>query len=325
MRTKDELFRMAQREVAARRQRAVTAADAVRRQTMAAHPEIAAAQAEKTRCGTQIVLRAARGESDARRAEAQAAFDRANAALDAAIRAAGHDPANFAPRYACPLCKDTGIADGRPCRCVAELTRALRREEINAASPLALCDFDTFKLDRYPDVPEPELGCTPREFMGRVLAYCSRYAEHFGPKSPNLLFMGSAGIGKTHMALAMADAVLNRGFDVLYTSAAALAAQLGKERFDSSAPDTWLDACKEADLLIVDDLGTEYLTQFTVSSLYELINTRMLCRRPTIYTTNITEAGVFEARYTEKIASRILGNCKMFKFFGSDQRLRRKR
>ena len=95
------------------------------------------------------------------------------------------------------------------------------------------------------------------------------------------------------MALAIADTVLNRGFDVLYTSSAALAAQLGREHFDRAAEDPWLDACKEADLLILDDLGTEYISQLTISVLYELINTRMLCHRPTIYTSNIVDSSIF--------------------------------
>jgi len=196
-------------------------------------------------------------------------------------------------------------------------------EEIAAAGPLSLCSFDTFELDRYPAEPEPELGGTPRDYMGKVLAYCQRYANSFTPESRGLMFIGSAGLGKTHMALAIADTVLNRGFDVLYTSSAALAAQLGREHFDRAAEDPWLDACKEADLLILDDLGTEYISQLTISVLYELINTRMLCHRPTIYTSNIVDSSIFEARYTEKVASRILGSCQIFKFFGTDQRLKR--
>ena len=82
------------------------------------------------------------------------------------------------------------------------------------------------------------------------------------------------------------------------------------------------DRCMRCDLLILDDLGTEYITPLTISVLYELINTRMLTHRPTIYTTNITDQSVFVARYTEKVASRMLGGCKMFKFFGTDQRLK---
>ena len=101
------------------------------------------------------------------------------------------------------------MVNGRPCTCVAEAARTLRRDEINAASPLALCSFDTFELDRYPAEPEPELGGTPRDYMGKVLAYCQRYANSFTPESRGLMFIGSAGLGKTHMALAIADTVLN--------------------------------------------------------------------------------------------------------------------
>lgn len=318
MRTKDELFREAQRHVAGRRQRAVTEAQRQRAAALAAHPELAAAEQARTQAGLALAMAAARGGDTG---AARARLEAAGQAVDAALTAAGYAPDGLAPRYRCPLCQDTGLYRGAPCRCVAEVARKLRREEINAASPLALCSFSSFEVDRYPDTPEPELGGTPRAYMARVLKYCRDYAAKFSAQSPNLLFMGGAGLGKTHMALAIADAVLERGYDVLYTSSAALAAQLGREHFDRDSEDTWLDACKEADLLILDDLGTEYITPLTISVLYELINTRMLTDRPTIYTTNITDQSVFVARYTEKVASRMLGECKIFKFFGTDQRL----
>ena len=231
-------------------------------------------------------------------------------------------------------------ADGWPIA-VSELTPELQVDitylgDIAASDPpevlaVAIRVIPTEQTTTEPDTttpvqpaePEPELGGTPRDYMGKVLAYCQRYANSFTPESRGLMFIGSAGLGKTHMALAIADTVLNRGFDVLYTSSAALAAQLGREHFDRAAEDPWLDACKEADLLILDDLGTEYISQLTISVLYELINTRMLCHRPTIYTSNIVDSSIFEARYTEKVASRILGSCQIFKFFGTDQRLKR--
>ena len=214
---------------------------------------------------------------------------------------------------------DIGLTNGSD---VADVARRLRREEINAASPLGLCQFSSFEVERYGTNVEPELGISPREYMGKLLNYCKNYAARFSANSPNLLFMGHSGLGKTHLALAIADAVLEGGHDVLYTSAAALAAQLGKEHFDYTNNEEWLAACQEADLLILDDLGTEYITPLTISVLYELINTRMLTHRPTIYTTNIIDQNIFVARYTEKVASRMLGGCKMFKFFGEDQRLK---
>ena len=319
MRTKDELFRAAQREIAARRQHAVMQAETARRAAYAANPTLSAADDAKMRAGLSLARTAALGgDMDA----ARAALETADKAAAEAAQAAGFSEEAFAPKFRCPLCQDTGMRGGVPCSCVADVARRLRREEINAASPLGLCQFASFEVERYSDAVEPELGISPREYMGKLLNYCRGYAAKFSQNSPNLLFMGHTGLGKTHLALAIADAVLEGGHDVLYTSAAALAAQLGREHFNYTTNDEWLAACQEADLLILDDLGTEYITPLTISVLYELINTRMLTHRPTIYTTNITDQSVFVARYTEKVASRMLGGCKMFKFFGTDQRLK---
>ena len=321
MRTKDELFRAAQREIAARRQYAVMQAETARRAAFAANPVLAEADDARMRAGLSLARTAALGgDIDA----ARAALDAADKAANDAAQAAGFHEEAFAPKFRCPLCQDTGMRGGVPCTCVADAARRLRREEINAASPLGLCQFSTFDVTRYPDTMAPDFGVTVRTYMTMLLDYSKNYAAKFGPKSKNLLFMGSSGLGKTHLALAIADAVLENGHDVLYTSSAALAARLGREHFDYSSGDEWLTACQEADLLILDDLGTEYITPLTISVLYELINTRMLTERPTIYTTNITDTSVLTARYTEKVASRILGGCKQFLFLGDDQRRKQK-
>ena len=319
MRTRDELFRQAQRVVAARRQQAVTQAENARRAAYAAHPEISAADDAHMHAGLALARLAAAGGN---LEEARARLEQADAAVTDTARAAGYRRGDFEPSFTCPECRDTGIVNGKTCTCVEEVARTLRREEINQASPLGLCKFSTFDVNRYPAAVEPELGRPTRDYMAQLLEFCRKYAEKFSSQSRNLLFMGTAGLGKTHLALAIADAVLDGGHDVLYTSSAALMARLGREQFDRDANEEWLTACKEADLLILDDLGTEFLSAVTISALYELINTRMLTHRPTIYTTTITDQQVFITRYTEKVASRMLGNCKMFKFFGTDQRLK---
>ena len=319
MRTRDELFRQAQRVVAARRQQAVTQAENARRAAYAAHPEISAADDAHMHAGLALARLAAAGGN---LEEARARLEQADAAVTDTARASGYRRGDFEPSFTCPKCRDPGIVNGKTCSCVEEAARTLRREEINQASPLGLCKFSTFDVNRYPAAVEPELGRPTRDYMAQLLEFCQKYAEKFSSQSRNLLFMGTAGLGKTHLALAIADAVLDGGHDVLYTSSAALMARLGREQFDRDANEEWLTACKEADLLILDDLGTEFLSAVTISALYELINTRMLTHRPTIYTTNITDQQVFISRYTEKVASRMLGNCKMFKFFGTDQRLK---
>lgn len=318
MRTRTELYRAAQRVVAARRQRAMTRAETARRDAFAANPALASADDARAQAGFALARAALGGDV----AAANAALQQAEEAYAAALAAAGYAPDAFAPQWSCPVCCDTGIAQGASCACVARAARELRREEINAASPLKLCKFDSFDLNRYPaQAIEPALGMSMQEYMGKLVRAARRYAEQFDPQSPNLLFMGSAGLGKTHVALAIADTVLESGRDVLYTSAAALTARLSREHFDRDSGDDWLTACQQADLLILDDLGTEYISPVAISVLYELINTRMLRHLPVVYTTNITDQSIFEARYTEKLASRMLGNCKIYKFFGTDQRL----
>lgn len=128
MRTKDELFRAAQREVAARRQRAVMQAEDARRAAFAAHPGLAAADDAQMHAGLALAKAAALGgDVEA----ARAALTQADAALADAAKAAGYDEAAFAPAFACPLCHDTGMYQGVPCRCVADIARRLRREEID--------------------------------------------------------------------------------------------------------------------------------------------------------------------------------------------------
>ncbi len=79
----------------------------------------------------------------------------------------------------------------------------------------------------------------------------------------------------------------------------------------------------QSDLLILDDLGTEFLTVVTAAELFNIINTRFLERRPTIISTNLSP-GDFEKQYSDRITSRLLGNYTMLKFIGDDIRLKKK-
>ena len=154
--------------------------------------------------------------------------------------------------------------------------------------------------------------------MRENLEFLQQYANHFDMKSVNLLLCGNAGLGKTHAALAIAQTVLDKGYNVVYISAQSLFSQLERDRFADHSP--LLEAVMEADLLILDDLGTEYVNPYMLSCLYNLLNTRLLEKRPTVYTTNIVDGKAFEVRYTEKIASRLGGSCEPVLFLGDDIR-----
>jgi DNA replication protein DnaC len=158
----------------------------------------------------------------------------------------------------------------------------------------------------------------PRERMAGILEDCRHWAAEFGPRSPSLYMYGYAGLGKTHLALSIAQRVLERGFDVIYVSAQRAFATIAAGEDDGELYETML----EADLLVLDDLGTEYLNAYLRSRLYDLVNTRMR-RRPTIYTSNICSQELLEQRYDEKTASRLLGECHLMRFWGEDIRLQR--
>ncbi len=224
------------------------------------------------------------------------------------------------PHYACTLCQDEGFLDGKMCSCLKALMRTEACRKLNALTPLALSTFDSFDLKYYSDTPEADQKTSPREHMEQVLQYCKNYAERFSMESPSLLFRGGTGLSKTHLSLAIANVVINKGYGVIYDSVHNIMNNLEKERFgkETGSEDT-NRLLLECDLLILDDLGTEFSTSFVTASIYNLINTRLMAQRPTIISTNLTLAEL-EKRYTERFVSRIIGSYVRLPFYGRDIR-----
>ena len=323
MRTKRELYQEAMRAVALRRQTARANAEDARAAAEAAVPALRHAEEEVRVRGVRCALAGASGKD---RTAAAAALAKAKQELTALLASSGRPADALEPHFTCKKCQDTGTFEGHTCICVHKLMQKLRREEIESLSSLSISSFDTMELHYYPNTMDDKLGEPVRSYMGGLLAELRAYAEEFDRSSESLMLFGNAGLGKTHAALAIAGIVLEKDFDVIYVSSPDFFSKLEALHFGADPggeEETLLQTAAGADLLILDDLGTEYISQLTISVLYELINTRMLCHRPTIYTSNIVDSSIFEARYTEKVASRILGSCQIFKFFGTDQRLKR--
>ena len=322
MRTRNELYQAALRTVSARRQRAKAAAQDARAQAEAAVPELRAAEDALRACGVRCALAGARG---AGRAEAAAALAEARQKRDALLAASGRSPQALEPKFTCPLCQDTGVAHGKTCQCVRREMQRLRREEIEAMSSLSVTSFDTMKLDYYPNTRDPQTGRTVRQYMAELLADLQDYAAAFDLDSENLMLTGNAGLGKTHAALAVAGSALDKGFDVIYISSPDFFSRVETLHFGSDPAgekDALLETVSGADLLILDDLGTEFNSSFVISTLYSLLNDRLGSRRPTILTTNITDGTLLEKLYTEKVASRISAFVP-YRFLGEDIRLKK--
>ena len=237
------------------------------------------------------------------------------------LRSAGYPEDYLEIAYTCPICKDTGIAGYHRCRCMEEALRAEAQDRLNRASGLSLCTFESFSLDYYAKERDPATGVIPREHMAQILHSCEAYADDFSEDSPSLLFFGHTGLGKTHLSLAIADRVLLSGFGVIYGSIQNLLSRIEAEKFgrrEEENAGTMAMLC-EADLLILDDVGSEFVTPFSVASLYQIINTRLLEGRPTVLSSNLGPREM-EERYNERIVSRIFGSYLTFRFIGSDIR-----
>jgi DNA replication protein DnaC len=234
------------------------------------------------------------------------------------LKKEGCPVANFDPVYTCQKCGDTGYAEGKRCGCFTALLKELSAKEVCKGMPVTPCEFDGLDLSFYDDTVEAGKSVSEKERMRRVFAYCKQYAENFDLSAPSLLLRGATGTGKTHISLAIAATAASNGFSVIYQPAGKLFHTLEKEHFGKQNGDT-LSLILECDLLVLDDLGTEFETAFCTATLYNILNTRMLDGLPTIISTNLTQEGLCE-RYGDQIVSRITGAFEPILFVGKDIR-----
>ena len=220
--------------------------------------------------------------------------------------------------YFCKKCSDSGFIGGvKLCSCFRE---ALTTENIKSSGIGALIEkqsFDNFNLEIYKNDPEVYANMTSNYSSAK------RYAEALGKSSQNLVLIGTTGSGKTHISTAIAKVAITRGLYVIYDSAQNIVNDFETDRFKSGyGPyEPKADKYLECDLLIIDDLGTEFLTPFALSCLYNLLNTRINRGLPTVVSTNLTPQEI-SGRYEARICSRLFGNESMLlNFKGSDYRI----
>lgn len=231
----------------------------------------------------------------------------------------GYDENALAIKYTCPACDDTGFVGGRRCKCFINLLKDIEREKIEKIAPLKECTFETFNTLYYPEISEKNEE-SPRKKVEKIKSSCIKYATNFSKNSKNLFFMGGTGLGKTHLSLAIANVAINKGYSVIYGTAQNILGDLQNENFGR------LDNLKyreneilDVDLLILDDLGTEFKSAYTVSCLYNIINTRLSAKLPTIISTNYSIDEI-EKIYDQRTTSRIIGGYSTLVLTGNDIR-----
>ncbi|MEG1427873.1 MAG: ATP-binding protein [Oscillospiraceae bacterium] len=221
---------------------------------------------------------------------------------------------DITPQYTCKKCADSGYVDGFLCSCLKDELKKICYEELNRITPLEISGFDTFSLEYFKSYPQDQ-----RKIMESIFSYCKKYAEDFSLTSPNLLFQGRTGLGKTHLSLAIAKSAIEKGYGVIYGSVHNFAVSIEKERFDSMEDTDTSSLLSSCDLLLLDDLGTEFTSSYTVSVIYNIINARIMRKLPTIISTNLTTEEL-QKRYSERLISRLFGSYNRLGFVGRDIR-----
>ncbi len=226
--------------------------------------------------------------------------------------------------YSCTDCKDTGVLDDGHtwCHCYREkITKQLLKNS-NMEDVLKRENFKTFTLDLFSTTVQEDYNISVRDHMRNMLDMAKVYTADFGMQKNNVILSGSTGTGKTFLTHCIAENLINRGFMVVYFTAIEMLEFIKSANFNSDANSMqMIRLIKSADLLILDDLGTEYASDYNNTELFSIINYRMIREdKATIISTNLSMNEI-RSRYSERLSSRIVGNCDNWVLFGNDLRM----
>lgn len=248
-----------------------------------------------------------------------------HAEKEAILAALGYSADYLKPRYSCNDCKDTGYIGQNRCHCLVQASIDLIYTQSNINEILQQENFSTFSYEYYSDkLKNPATGLSSLETAKRAVTTCKEFIHNFDTEFANLCFYGESGIGKTFLSNCVAKELLDSGHSVIYFTAFQLFDIFEKITFEkdinAKAAHQNIFDC---DLLIIDDLGTEFANSFTTSQLFLCLNERMLARKSTIISTNLSMEEL-AATYSERICSRIFHSYTLIKLFGDDIRLKKK-
>ncbi len=236
---------------------------------------------------------------------------------------------NFSKNYLkqsheCGICEDLGFIENKPCRCFKQklIDRYFGMSNLKK-DILKHENFNTFNINNYSEEVDVLFNKSPKENAERAYSICKRFVEVFGKKCVNLVIYGNTGLGKTFLCNCIAKEILEKGCTVLYTTAPKLFKELKECYFNNNIKEN--NMIFNADLLIIDDLGTEVSTIVSGTELFNIINSRIITQKSTVISTNFSP-NELQDMYSDRIVSRIFGaDYVRIQLFGEDIRLIKKK
>ena len=278
-------------------------------------PEIKAIDSELTKVGSEIVKATLMGKEglDGRISairERNLALQKKRAEL---LNSLGYDEKYTDTAYECPICKDSGYVGVKLCSCYRNALIEKAYESSGLGNLLKTQSFDNFDFSTFGNEDRENV----EEVYGNLITFCDGFPE----SNKSILLAGGTGLGKTHLSTAVAKRIIDKGYDVVYETAQNIFTDFDRDRFENRFSDEAPASYKylDCDLLIIDDLGSEIISSFSVSCLYNIVNTRVNRGKPILISTNLSAAEMRKI-YQDRITSRLFGEFVIMKLCGSDYR-----
>ena len=227
--------------------------------------------------------------------------------------------------YDCPDCRDTGYVGNNKCHCMKKLIIDVLYEQSNLKELLNKENFSTFNLRLYKgDTVDSSTGLTPLDNISNAITTAKTFVDEFDSSYKNLFIYGNTGVGKTFLTNCIAKELMDNAYSVIYISAIKLFDILADHAFNKQNVEAFEQYTNifDCDLLIIDDLGTELVNNFTASQFFNCINQRFLNHKPIIISTNLSLSDI-RATYSERVFSRITSDYTLIKIFGDDLRMKK--